>query len=364
MNRIYRKRPLTLFLFFGLTCSAALSAQESYYNVLSVTPDNAIQGTVNLDIEISGDNFDSSIDVVEFQASCEDPNDACLDPGLVWVNNFKVRGPKKIIANVDIPDTVTLPETYVGHDVLIRSSTRGRGGKGTTLFKVQLKGVNPSACNFNFEAIFDDLPEDAITSDGLGFYNAIGGYGFRLDTNGSQKMERQNDTRFIRINFSNAMPDDLECDLSDVNNVAGAAGFCNELQGVDMRIEHQIQDLENIGLCSLEPGASRHLAIRLGFEAEPGALLQNPFKNGKQNGSETPALSLNYGCLAPNLEQGDLDELQNWPLVSRLDEMTWRIEGNRACMHTHLGHKLVDSDGHTIYVNVPFGLTIEIVDAQ
>jgi hypothetical protein len=219
----------------------------------------------------------------------------------------------------------------------------------------------PSECNFNFKATFDDLAEDGIWSDGNS-YDAIGGKGFRLDTNGSIKLERQNDTRFIRIDFSKATPDGSDCDSLDSIKAADAAGFCDELQGVDLRLEHQIQDLETTGLCTMKKGdPPKLLAVRLGFEAEAGGLLQNPFKNGKQNGSGSVALNLSYGCLAPNLEQNVLD-LDYRAEVTRTGPKSWTIEGIRACLHTNLGHMLRGSNGKPIYLTMPFGLTIVDVD--
>lgn len=360
------KRFALLFLLPGAFIPGQSLAQDDYYGVFSASPDMALQGTDNLDVEIIGDNFDKSIDSLEFIALCSDSSEPCSNPGWVRVNRFVVRGKNKIIANIDVPVTEDpLPLSYQGHDVQVRSSTRGRGGKGTTLFKVQAGSVSPSECNYDFDAEFDDLDVDAVTSDmGVwsedGVYDAIGGTGFRLDTNGSQKLEGQNDTRFVRIDFTNAMPDGSDCVLTDVHNAAGAAGFCNEFQGINLRLEHQIQDLETTGLCTMEPGDSRRLAVRLGFQSEPEALMQDEFKNGKQTGNGTPALSLSYGCLAPNLLQGDIDDLENWPLVSRIDDVTWRIEATRACMHTTHGHKLETEAGETVYLYMPFGLTITI----
>lgn len=374
-----KKCTLTILMVsaVGMINPVQLFAQEDYYNVSRATPDMALQGTINLDVEIIGDHFDKSIDNVEFIASCSvsESEEPCIDPGWVQVNHFSVRGPRKIIANINVLkiEGYPLPSFEVWHDVRVMSSSRGRGGKGTTLFKVQSEAVSPSECNYNFEAEFDDLTEDGVSSDKAvtsvdGIYNAGGGKGFRLDTNGSQKLESRNDSRFVRINFSNAMPDNSSCDEEDINNAAGAAGFCDQFKGIDLRIEHQIQDLEEYGLCTMKVGDKRRLAMRLGFQSEDGALLQDVFKNGKQSGSGTPALSLSYGCLAPNLLQADIDDLKNWPLVSRIDDITWRIEATRACMHTTHGHKLesVDDDGNveTIYLEMPFGLTIKIVESQ
>ena len=58
-------------------------------------------------------------------------------------------------------------------------------------------------CNLEFDALFRDAdvtqnsPKDGLVSDTGGSYVANGGTGFRLDTNGSIKLERKNDTRFV-----------------------------------------------------------------------------------------------------------------------------------------------------------------------
>lgn len=365
MKILHHKYTIMLVLFLGLFTSEWLLAQDDYYDVYSASPDMAAQGTINMDIEIVGAGFDNSIDEVEFLARCSDPEESCSYSGWVQVNHFAVRGPKKIIANVDVPvnEEQPLPASYQGHDVKVTSSTRGRGGKGTTLFKVQSETVSPSECNYEFEAVFDDLDEDGVTSDGNP-YDAIGGTGFRLDTNGSQKLETDNDTRFVFIDFSNAMPDSSDCMLGDPLNAAGAAGFCDKFKGVNLRIEHQIQDLDSSGLCTMDPGTSQRLAVRVVFESGSEGLLKNIFKNGKVSGKGPTALRLNYGCLDENLLQGDIDLPENWPLVSRMNDNTWRIEATRACLHTLHGQKLEDESGNTIYLNMPFGLTATIVNAN
>jgi len=375
MNSKHHRLIGILILFLGLIAShSALAQDPNYYEVTSADPAFAVQGTLGLDVTISGNRFDSSIDVVDFVLRCKPSAEPCIDPGVIKVNKIKVRGSKKIIVNIDVSDKVSLPDDYDVHDIEVRSTTGGRGGKGTT-FKVQSKDTNPSECNFNFEATFDDFDTDGVKSDGYPFdkpiYAAIGGKGFRLDTNGSGKLGRRNDTRFIRIDFSDAMPDGLSClepnDLDAEYNVGGAAGFCDKLQGVDLRLEHQIQDLETTGLCTTQEGTPESLAVRLSFEGEVGGLLRNPSKNGRDDGGAV-ALSLNYGCLAPNLEQsvmrGDYRAK-----VTRVDSWTWRIEGEYACLHTYRGYMLREepceygSPGEPIYLYMPFGLTIVDVEA-
>jgi hypothetical protein len=223
----------------------------------------------------------------------------------------------------------------------------------------------------DFDATFDDLSDedsgdwvDGVRSDGNGPYYAFGGTGLRLDTNGSMKLEANNDPRFITIDFSRA----VTCDLNDPNNAAGAAGFCMAEKGSDMRFEHQVQVLQDNGLCLLGSGDSMRVSMGFTFLQSPGGSLTNEFKNGRQNGDGSTALKLNYGCQGSNLLQSDLRIGANGgndyrAVVTRIDEFSWRIEGEWACLHTHLGHKLENAEGNTVYLQMPFGLTIVDVNA-
>ena len=350
-------------LFLGLIGSYTALAQD--VTVTGAEPGAAPPATYGLEVIISGTGFDKSAKVNFLKSSTGEPAE-------IVVNRSKVTGSTQITVNIDVSDTATDQDQY---DIEVKMS-RGRGGKGTTLFKVQSKDTNPSECNFNFEATFDDVVNgnaDGIRSDDSLYYDAIGGKGFRLDTNGSIKLERRNDTRFIMIDFSNALQGSADCDVSDPNNAAGAAGFCNELQGVDLRLEHQIQDLETTGLCTIEWDPTQDpaedpdkLAVRLSFEAEAGGLLRNPSKNGRDDGGVV-ALSLNYGCLAPRLEQSVMKD-EYLAEVTREGPGTWRIVGEYACLHTNLGHMLRAEPGEDgslgapIYLYMPFGLTIVDVE--
>jgi hypothetical protein len=244
--------------------------------------------------------------------------------------------------------------------------TGGRGGKGTTLFKVEPKGTTNQPCSFDFVAVFDDDPGDGLRSQDDAWlydyeYDAIGGMGFRLDTNdGSQHLERQNDDRFVRIDFS-VNNDDWECKYPTEYNPEGAAGFCTKEKGVDMRLEHWAQDPD---FCLVEEGKSKPMVFVVMFEAEPGYKFDNSSKNGKQSGNGSLTLWLNYGCISPNLLQGDADP-EGMATVTNLGNGVWRIEGTQACLHTWLGNKLKDSDSPNepaTLLNMPFGLTIRDVE--
>lgn len=120
---------LTLLLFLGVTGAGPAIAQDPVVD--SATPSSAIQGTLDLNVEIAGSNFGRGA-VVRFLESCTPP-DPCVevDARGVAVGNPKVKGSTKIEVKVNISE-----DAYVG-DIDIQVELKGRKGKGTTLFKVQ-----------------------------------------------------------------------------------------------------------------------------------------------------------------------------------------------------------------------------------
>jgi len=368
---------VTVLLLSVLIGTGAASAQDDPV-VDSATPSSAIQGTYDLNVEIVGRNFGRGAEV-SFHEPYPHPNIyGPLAHGIV-VKNVRAKGSTRLIVTLNVAI-----DAYVG-DTDIQVLYQGRKGKGTTLFKVlSTDSSQPSDCMLDFDATFDDLFAtdewvDGVRSDNdyAGFdlqfdegpYYAFGGTGLRLDTNGSMNLENNKDTRFITVDFSNSNSDG--CDVADSHNPAGAAGFCVAKKGTDMRFEHQVQDLKDNGLCLLEEsGEPMRVSMGFSFLQSPGGMLINEFKNGRQNGgsNSTTTLRLNYGCQALNLLQSDLRIGQNGQddyraVVTRVGQYTWRIEGEWACLHTNLGHKLEDSAGDTIYLRMPFGLTIVDVNA-
>jgi len=164
-----------LLLLPALAVPYAALAQGMEVN--SADPAMTIEGTVNLDVAISGKGFDNTIDVVRFLLPCE--VEPCTDTGGIRVNHWKVRGSKKIIANIDVADPASLPSEYEGHDIEVMSSSRGRGGKGTTLFTVEKKSNRtivscdrfaPNGtcdCEFDWENDIYTLQDDCRTSETL-----------------------------------------------------------------------------------------------------------------------------------------------------------------------------------------------------
>ena len=328
------------------------SHAQDYIQVTSATPSSALQGTFDLNVEITGKNFAKGA-VVRFLRPGSD-----VDMGDIIVNKVRVKGSGKLTVNID----VTSDSDTIYYDIEVQLSG-SRKGKGTTLFSVQSKsnddnGALGNECAIEFEAAFVDREGeegeegDGVSSDGGGNYVAGtgSGPGFRLDTNGSIKLERNNDTRFITIDFNVAGVCDEYGDFP-------TAAFCTEKKGVDLRFD---RDIEPLNLCELDYNQTGFVSLKFTFEAEPGNTLRNTFR-GRDNKDPT-TLHLRYGCW-PDAQPDDLDRYHPAE-VTRLDEFTWYIEGEMACLHTNLGNSylvLVPDSSDELelgLLTMPFGLTI------
>jgi hypothetical protein len=152
MNNLQFRLIHIFLLVTGLVASPAVLAQQ--ISVSAANPASAVQGTLNLDVEISGNGFDETVDVVEFLLPCA--VEPCIDNGNVIVKHFNVNSRKTIIANIDVLDIAVVAD----YDIAVHSTSRGRGGKGTTLFKVQSSKIETVSC---MDAFFPD--EDPATTN-------------------------------------------------------------------------------------------------------------------------------------------------------------------------------------------------------
>jgi hypothetical protein len=110
-------------LFLGLVASHMVLAQT--VEVTGADPGAAPPATYGLDVIISGKGFDKTAKVHFLKSVSGTPAD-------IKVNRSKVNGSTQITVNIDVSDTAADQDQY---DIEVRMS-RGRGGKGTTLFKV------------------------------------------------------------------------------------------------------------------------------------------------------------------------------------------------------------------------------------
>ena len=152
-------------LSLGMLAALPLAAQ---IQVDSASPSAAPQGTVNLDVVITGNGFKRGAVAQWFVTGT-------TNPGGITVNSTTVKGASQITANITVaPDAVVS-----GFDIVVRN-TDGRTGKGTDKFAVTLKGT-PIGCTttgtpagFSLATVLNPVQPDGaalITTGTLG--NAI-----------------------------------------------------------------------------------------------------------------------------------------------------------------------------------------------
>jgi len=107
----------------------------------SASPNEVEQGTLATPVKITGAGFDRTVKEVKFLVHCDPtPEEPCVDDtGGITVTGFTVKSSTEITATIDVSSTAKVG----GFD--IQTTTRGRGGKGTTyrseqLFTVKLRG--------------------------------------------------------------------------------------------------------------------------------------------------------------------------------------------------------------------------------
>ena len=262
------------FLLLLLVIAWLSTAQAQEVQVNSANPSSAEEGTFDLDVEISGSGFDNSAAVVFLVAGTE-------NLGAITVKKVKVRGPKKIIATIDISDIM---ETTIDFDIKV-SLSGGRGGKGTTLFSVKQK-KGPSSGELPVTVTFTDAENDNVRSDGGVTYNsglADGGaiWRFILDLRDDDRelildfsscaigetcgmvlsapfvtgptadalmfLDVADDSDFIDIPLNGMVDGVLQVNFEDSNGVAYGLkfDFAHESDTTNVKIKHTFEDGKN-----------------------------------------------------------------------------------------------------------------------
>ena len=150
MNKVFGR--------FVAVLSVALMATTSHWvaaappiQVTAADPTSATQGTLSLDVTVSGSGFDSSA-AVSFLVT------GTTNPGGITVKNVKVTGPKKLVATIDVAEAAAI----ANFDIQVTQSG-GRKGKGTSLFAVLAKASNDpcAAAGIDFPAFTFRGPTEA-----------------------------------------------------------------------------------------------------------------------------------------------------------------------------------------------------------
>lgn len=124
----------TSWLFATLLLALGpVGAASAQVKVTATDPAETTQGTVALDVTISGSGFDSTA-AVSFLVT------GTTNPGGIVVRKVVVHSSKKLVVTIDAADSAVLGQ----YDIEIRLSS-GRKGKGTTLFLVKSKNSDPCA---------------------------------------------------------------------------------------------------------------------------------------------------------------------------------------------------------------------------
>ena len=129
------KRCSSVF-FAVLVLIAGVSAfpATAQIQIDSANPSAAPQGTINLDIAITGKGFQKGAQAQWFVTGT-------TNPGGVTVNSTTFKGSTQLTANI----TVAQDAVIGGFDILVKN-TNGRTGKGTDKFAVTAKGT-PVGCS-------------------------------------------------------------------------------------------------------------------------------------------------------------------------------------------------------------------------
>src|SRR4051812_39057705 len=114
-------------LVVGSFLSVCVATSAAQLQVTSVVPNNAAQGTVNLDVVVKGNGFKKGA-VAQWFVS------GTTNPGGVTVNSTAFNGSNQVTANI----TVATDAVIGGFDIVVKNSD-GRTGKGTELFAVNSK---------------------------------------------------------------------------------------------------------------------------------------------------------------------------------------------------------------------------------
>lgn len=135
-----RKQPGSLSLLMCacvVTIVLGLSVQRAaaQITVTSATPNNAQQGTVNLNVKIAGSGFANGATSTWYVTGTTDTGD-------VVVNSTTFVNSNQVVANITIPGNATVS----GYDIVVKN-TSGRTGVGSDQFTVNPEAVTSVLSN-------------------------------------------------------------------------------------------------------------------------------------------------------------------------------------------------------------------------
>ena len=128
-----RRRFSAVLLAMSLFAAFATQPAKAQIQVDSATPGAAPQGTINLDVTITGNGFKKGATAQWFVTGT-------TNPGGVTVNSIAFKGSTQLTANISVASDAVIS----AFDIVVKN-TDGRTGKGTDKFAVTVKGT-PVGC--------------------------------------------------------------------------------------------------------------------------------------------------------------------------------------------------------------------------
>jgi uncharacterized delta-60 repeat protein len=158
--------PIFVSVLFILITGLVVETQGQQIQVTAADPTAAEQGTVNLNVKVTGKGFKNGAKAKWFVTGT-------TDSGGVTVNSTTFVSSTEVSANITVADSAVI----ANFDIQVLNSD-GRGGKGTELFAVTAKGNNvacpaPQPAPTGDTRCYDALPGclDSTFGGGVGFVN-------------------------------------------------------------------------------------------------------------------------------------------------------------------------------------------------
>jgi uncharacterized delta-60 repeat protein len=126
--------PILVSVLFILITGLVVDTQGQQIQVTAADPTAAEQGTVNLNVKVTGKGFKNGAKAKWFVTGT-------TDTGGVTVNSTTFVSSSEVSANITVADTAVI----ANFDIQVLNSD-GRGGKGTELFRVTAKGGGNADC--------------------------------------------------------------------------------------------------------------------------------------------------------------------------------------------------------------------------
>ena len=182
MEKTMKLRPsparfaLPFFLLLLLITGGLNTAGAQQVQVTAADPASTAQGTINLNVKVTGKGFKNGAKAKWFVTGT-------TDPGGVTVNSTTFVSSIEVTANITVSDTAVISN----FDIQVLNAD-GRGGKGTELFRVTAKGqtacpamqpapTSDTKCYLGMAGCLDS------TFDGIGYVH--------INTNANQSLDTQ-----------------------------------------------------------------------------------------------------------------------------------------------------------------------------